>query len=254
MNDYTVKVCDILESVQVPIINPENPWLIKGIDEIISDGMDYFFSFEFPWYTEKTDLSLYDFKNLFLHKNYLESIGQENFAQFQLVLQSKLMEVMPRYTELYKTIKIEYDPLINRFWKNTRNEKGSGNSNTTGNSTTSGNSVENLQQDTQDVHSRNPEISVATQDFASEMDRGQKKNENTASTNVNGTTESNSNSSYTNNVNEDKEGFEGESQTDNILKYRKAILNLNQMLCDELHPVCFLHYYGGTYFRNEDIR
>ena len=114
LNDYTIRICDILESLQIPIIDKANPWKVKSIDEIINEGMDYFFNFEFPWYTDKADQSLYDFKNLFLHMFYLESIGQENFAQFQLVLQSKLMEVMPTYTELYKTIQMEYDPLINR--------------------------------------------------------------------------------------------------------------------------------------------
>lgn len=253
MNDYTVRVCDILESLQVPIINQENPWKIKGIDEIINEGMEYFFSFDFPWYTDKSDSSLYDFKNLFLHLNYLESIGQENFSQFQLVLQSKLMEVMPRYTELYKTIKMDYNPLINRTVEITRNESGQGNASTSGTSRTTGNSKENLQQDTQDVLSRNPEISVANSDFASEMNRGQKTNVNSINTTADGKTSSTSSSDYKNDWIEKRQGYEGESQTDNIMKYRDAILNLNQMLCDELHPVCFLHYYGGSYFRNEDV-
>ena len=253
LNDYTVRICDILENLCVPIINKDNPWNIMSVDEIINKGMDYFFNFEFPWYTDKSDQSLHEFKNLFLHMNYLESIGQENFAQFQLVLQSKLMEVMPTYTELYKTIKMEYDPLINRVYSVERQEHGSGSSSTDGSSNTIGKSTENLMQDTQDVHSENPEVTVTDNNFASQMDRGQKKNVNSINTEAGGTTKSDSESSYQNAGSEKRTGYEGESQTDNIVKYRKAILNLNKQLCDELHPICFLHYQGGMYFNGEIV-
>ena len=253
MNDYTIRICDILEECSYPIIDKDNPWKIKSVDDIIKDGMEYFFSFDFPWYTDKSDQSLNDFKNLFLRLNYLESIGQENFSQLQLVMQAKLMEIMPRYKELYKTIQMEYDPLINRKYTVTRQEQGSGNSSTNGTSTTNGNSTENLQQDTQDVHSENPEVSVADNNFASQMDRGKKKNVNTVNTKADGTTSSESDSNYQNSGNETRTGYEGESMTDNIVKYRNAILNLNKMICDELHPVCFLHYFGGMYFFNEEV-
>lgn len=253
MNDYTIRICDILEECSYPIIGKDNPWKIKSVDDIIKDGMEYFFSFDFPWYTDKSDQSLNDFKNLFLRLNYLESIGQENFSQFQLVMQAKLMEIMPRYKELYKTIQMEYDPLINRKYTVTRQEQGSGNSSTNGTSTTNGNSTENLQQDTQDVHSENPEVSVADNNFASQMDRGKKKNVNTVNTKADGTTSSESDSNYQNSGNETRTGYEGESMTDNIVKYRNAILNLNKMICDELHPVCFLHYFGGMYFFNDEV-
>lgn len=253
LNDYTIRICDILESLQVPIIDKTNPWKVKSVDEIINEGMDYFFSFEFPWYTDKTDKSLYEFKNLFLHMFYLESIGQENFAQFQLVLQSKLMEVMPTYTELYKTIQMEYDPLVNRVYSIERQGRGWGFSSTDGTSDTTGKSTENLMQDTQDVHSENPEVTVTDNNFASQMDRGQKKNVNSINTEANGKTKSESDSSYQNTDSEKRKGFEGESQTDNIIKYRNAILNLNKQLCDELHPICFLHYQGGMYFNGENV-
>ena len=253
MNDYTIRICDILEECSYPIIDKDNPWKIKSVDDIIKDGMEYFFSFDFPWYTDKTDQSLSDFKNLFLRMNYLESIGQENFSQFQLVMQSKLMEIMPRYKELYKTIQMEYDPLINRSYRVERQEQGLGNSNTKGTSETKGDSTENLQQDTQDVHSENPEVSVADNNFASQMDRGKKKNVNSVNTKANGTTSSKSDSYYQNGGTETRKGYEGESMTDNIVKYRNAILNLNKMICDELHPVCFLHYFGGMYYFNEEV-
>lgn len=247
MNDYTIRVCDILESLCVPIILKENPLAVMGVDEIIEKGMDYFFSFDFPWYTNKNDKSLYDFKNLFLHLNYLESIGQENFSQFQLVLQSKLMEVMPTYTELYKTLLMEYDPRINRTHKLKREETGNGNASSSGTSKSTGKSTENLNTDSQNVHSENPEISVTDNNFASSMDRGKQKNVNDISTNADGTTSSTSKTDYGNNIDETYEGFEGESVTDSIVKYRNAILNLNKQLCDELHKVCFLHYYGVVF-------
>lgn len=253
VNDYTVRICDILESFSVPVINQSNPFEFLSIDQVIEKGMDSFFNFDFPWYTDKEDQSLKDFKSLFLHANYLESIGQENFTQFQLVMQSKLMEIMPEYEELYKTIKMDYDPLINRYYEISVEEDGNGEANSTGTSNTTGTSNEDLQQDTQDVFSRNPEVSVTDNNFASEMNRGQRKNVNSINTSADGNTSTQSTSTYNNNKKEIKKGFEGESQSENIIKYRKAILNLNKMICDELHKVCFLHYYGGVYYRNENI-
>lgn len=300
--NVTLRIKDILQNIY--FFNNEyveSPCTSVSVDEIIDKTKDVFFDFQFPWYADdKTGLE--EFKSLFLHKFYMRQIGSETIALFKLYVQSKLMEKMPTYKQLYETTLFEYDPLVNRkittTTEETENREQGKESNNVVNITGSGNTTENNKNvskgssegnqdrtnniqterttdiNNQAVHSENPEITMANNDYASNMDRERKQetgngtedttenvsNSKTVNNTVTEDNESNSeaNSNETGNLTENEkeekqrnnnevmEGFYGDSQADAILKFRETILNLNEMICNDLKDL-FLTYYGGLY-------
>lgn len=284
IESITITIKDILESYSFPDVMPHNdPWNSLTTDQIIENGKDKFFDFTFPWYSNDNE-GLEDFKNLFLRRYYMRQIGTETTSLFKLYMQAKLMEKMPIYKQLYDSSLLEYNPLVNRKLSTIRtieNEKentvkttatGMSNSNNTEERTTAGETSgtssttneRNNEVNNQSVHSENPEVTVANNDYASSMDREKKTDEenSTESVEASGTenvtenlegnqgTESSANSEETGdsreneNVNEEIEGFYGESQAEAILKFRETMLNLNKMICDDMESL-FLGYYGG---------
>lgn len=298
--NITIKIKDILQSYSFPNVIPhDEPWKSLSVDEIIDNGKDYFFDFSFPWYADD-NTGLEEFKQLFLHKYYMRQIGCETTSLFKLYVQSRLMEKMPTYKQLYETTLLEYDPLSNRKlvteYNETRDVSGNvsgteerksqtdGNGNTTvtndsnrgkeSNSSGSSNTTSNLNTETnnQAIHSENPEVTVANNDYASSMDREKKVTNETGNENVeangnetvnekiteNNETNSSASSTVNENVSSSKDnsekeevsrhenvnGFYGDSMTDNIIKFREAILNLNEMICNDMKDL-FLSYYGG---------
>lgn len=58
------------------------------------------FSFDYPFYDN--DLKE-QFENKFIKHYFFDEIGQETIGRFKLMLQSRLYDIMPKYTQLYKT-------------------------------------------------------------------------------------------------------------------------------------------------------
>lgn len=246
--NITITVKDILQSYSFPNVIPhQNPWESMSADQIITAGKDQFFNFTFPWYSDD-NAGLEEFKELFLHKYYMRQIGQETTGQFKLFLKSRLLEKMPYYKELYKTTLLEYDPLINRKWSRMTDELSEGNElvsqKATGNSKTQ--STISTETNNQAVHSENPEVTVANNDYASTMDRERRKTDENGNASSKSQAQSNEerNKNENRNVKESMEGFEGNNQSEAIMKYREAIVNINEMLCNDMRDL-FLGYYGG---------
>lgn len=273
--NITITVKDILQSYSFPNVIPhQNPWESMTADQIITAGKDHFFDFTFPWYSED-NVGLDEFKELFLHKYYLRQIGQETTGQFKLFLKSRLLEKMPYYKELYKTTIIEYDPLVNKnlikeiLSDVSENEEMSSNKTESYDSTleqsASGNSklssTINTETNNQSVHSENPEITVSNNDYASSMDREKRKTDEEGVSDSNSSAKSSeSKKELSTNVaknsiektknNKGKEilkGFDGDYQSEAILKFRQTITNINEMICDDMKDL-FLGYYGGVYY------
>lgn len=263
--NVTITIGEILESYSFPNVIPhDKPWDSMSVDQIVEAGKDGFFDFTFPWYSP-SNTGLEDFKDLFLRKFYMEQIGQETTAQFKLYMQARLMEKMPLYSQLWESTQYEYDPLVNRKLTTTikenegesrdKNRQANGTTDVHGTGNSSSESTENDTTNNQAVHSENPEVSVATKDYAATMDRGKSTKNNTANTDTNVTDSSTSTGQTTENESEDiyrkhesgeeVVGFYGESQADAILKYRETILNINQMICEDMKDL-FLGWYGGV--------
>lgn len=58
------------------------------------------FSFDYPFYDSELKEQ---FENKFIKHYFFDEIGQETIGRFKLMLQSRLYDIMPKYTQLYKT-------------------------------------------------------------------------------------------------------------------------------------------------------
>lgn len=219
------------------------------VDEYIKQGKDKFFNFTFPWYSND-NTGLDEFKELFLHKFYMYQIGQETPELFKLNVQSVLMDEMSTWTQLYESTLYKYDPLTNR--KLTRTDKytdeSSNNASLTSNITRndSESTINHGTIDSQSIDSDNPQVTIQTKDYAATMNRGSSQSDETITSNRD--TDENRNDKTTNTLSGThngtliEEGFVGNNYTDNILKYREAILNLNSEICERLRPLFLLVY------------
>ena len=246
--NVTITIKDILQSYSFPNVIPhQKPWESMSADQIITAGKDQFFDFTFPWYSED-NAGLDEFKELFLHKYYMRQIGQETTGQFKLYLKSRLLEKMPYYKELYNTTLIDYDPLVNRKWSKMLDELSNGSELISQEASGISESQSTISTETnnQAFHSENPEVTIANNDYASNMDRERKKADDIGNTTSESQGQGNEerNKNENRNVVESMEGFEGNNQTDVIMRYREAILNINEMICNDMADL-FLGYYGG---------
>ena len=140
---------------------------------------------------------------------------------------AKMHELMPYYTKLYDAIQND-NPFTNINMTYTGTEKG--NEKTTTNSTDAGKSEVKSNQNYQNIDSDNPQVTIATQDYANAMSRGEVVN-NTTTT---------ANNSHAGNDNKDSKidretketGLRGKSTSEAIKEYRDQIQNINRELIE----------------------
>lgn len=218
------------------------------LDKLIHKTIECVFDFSFPFYSDKAE-DLAEFKRMFVLNNYNRSIACETIGQFKVRMLAILTKRMPYYEQLYKTTLIEFDPLKNKVYTIDRNIKKDEQDNTSesvqnhDSGNTSQNSTSNAQK--QDIHSRNPQVNFAGTDYASDMDRGRSEDSSNVNTNV----KSDRNGTRNQDVNRDSNtddvskitGMDVVNPSELIMAYRKLIVNINSMLCDDLEELfsCF---------------
>lgn len=223
LSKYTTTVKDICES----FIPSQELWNMDlSVQRIIDKTQDKFFDFDFPFYS-KDRKDLYTFKNYFLLRYWNNYIGFETLGMWKTAFMAKMHELMPYYTKLYNAIQND-NPFTNIYVTFTEAEKG--NEKTTTNSTDAGNSEVKNNQNYQNIDSDNPQVTVATQDYASTMSRGETVNDTTTSAKNNHAGNDNKDSKRDR---ETKEiGLRGKSTSEAIEEYRNQIQNINRELVE----------------------
>ena len=193
-----------------------------SVQRIIEKSQAKFFDFDFPFYS-KDAKDLYTFKTYFLLRYWNNYIGFETLGMWKTAFQAKMYELTPYYRKLYDAIQND-NPFTNINATFTEAEKG--NEKTTTNSIDAGNSNVKNNQNYQNIDSDNPQVTVATQDYASAMSRGETIN-NTTTT---------ANNSHAEKDNKDRKidretkeiGLRGKSTSEAIAEYRDQIQNINK--------------------------
>lgn len=201
-------------------------------DTLIQQTMNDFFNFDFEWYTDEVDtvtgekIGLQEFKRRFLEKYMMWEIGYETIELFRLYLAGHLRINMPRWKELYKVISRDFDVLTDR--KIERLDKRVGKNEKTGRYSDTGNSTTN----SQGILSDNPQVTIATQDYASNMSR----NESVGETVNEG--DNNLSEEYNHDMDSKETGY-FRTPASMIMEWEKAIINLNKEIVDSCEE-CFL--------------
>ncbi len=223
MSKYTTTVKDICES----FIPSQELWCMDlSVQRTIEKSQAKFFDFDFPFYSNDAK-DLYTFKTYFLLRYWNNYIGFETLGMWKTAFLARMYELIPYYTKLYDAVQND-NPFTNINVTFTEAEKG--NEKTTSNSTDAGNSEVKNNQNYQNIDSDNPQVTIATQDYASAMSRGETIN-NTTTTAKN---------SHVGNDNKDRKrdrdtketGLRGKSTSEAIADYREQIQNINRELVE----------------------
>lgn len=223
MSKYTTTVKDICES----FIPSQELWSVDlSVQRTIEKSQAKFFDFDFPFYSNDAK-DLYTFKTYFLLQYWNNYIGFETLGMWKTAFLSRMHELMPYYTKLYDAIQND-NPFTNI--NVTFTEAETGNEKTTTDSTDAGNSEVKNNQNYQNIDSDNPQVTVATQDYASAMSRGETINSTTTTAKNN----------HAGNDNKDRKrdrvtketGLRGKSTSEAIAEYREQIQNINRELVE----------------------
>jgi hypothetical protein len=223
LSKYTTTVKDICES----FVPPQELWSMDlSVQRIIDKTQGKFFDFDFPFYSEDRK-DLYTFKTYFLLRYWNNYIGFETLGMWKTAFIAKMYELTPYYTKLYNAIQND-NPFTNIYVTFTEAEKE--NEKTTTNSTDAGESKVKNNQNYQNIDSDNPQVTVATQDYASAMSRGETVNDTTTSAKNNHAGNDNKDSKRDRETKET--GLRGKSTSEAIAEYREQIQNINRELVE----------------------
>lgn len=223
LSKYTTTIKEICES----FISPQELWSMDlSVQRIIDKTQGNFFDFDFPFYS-KDGKDLYTFKTYFLLRYWNNYIGFETLGMWKTAFMAKMYELIPYYTKLYDAIQDD-NPFTNVNITITEAEKG--NEKTTTKATDTGTSEVKNNQNYQNIDSDNPQVTVATQDYASAMSRGETVNNTTTTAKNDHTGNDNKDSKRDRDTKEI--GLRGISTSEAIEKYRDQIQNINRELVE----------------------
>lgn len=185
LSKYTTTIYNILQNI-VP--NSEN----LTPDQLIAHGVKVFFDFSFPWYNDTGD-GKSEFMSAYLTRYLNNEIGQETLGMHKQFFKGLMCENVEEMKQKYALLGDMPNVAGERRVKHNEsiNDTETNSTDTTQDITST--DVSNQKQNTQSIHSDNPQVTISTSDYASEMDRGEatvNNNTNTAS-NSRGQTDSN---------------------------------------------------------------
>lgn len=185
MSKYTTTIYNILQNI-VP--NSEN--LTPG--ELVEQGVNVFFDFSFPWYNETGD-GKSEFMTAYLTRYLNNEIGQETLGMHKQFFKGLMYENIEEMKQKYSLLGDMPNVAGERRVTHNENINDTETSNTDAKQDIVSTDVSNQKQNSQSIHSDNPQVTISTNDYASEMDRGETTvNNNTNSTsNSTGQTDSN---------------------------------------------------------------
>lgn len=263
MSKYTTQLRYICESV----IDSSESVGENNIEEVIQLAIPHIFDFNFPIYNENHRNVL---ETKILRHYYMREIGVETVGLWKHYLNMKLNEIMPYYNELYKSAAYLINPLddvdyqrvidgvdtLNRTEIDTSSQSGDAN-----NSTNSRSNVEtdnNTNNEQLAGASSTPQGRLTDLKDGKYLTTGTHAQENSNSHGNTDTTVNAGSTTFTHNrgefnTKEDKDGtkhivesvkgkmYRG-SKAKLITEYRKAILNIDMMIIDELSTLFMLIY------------
>ena len=215
-----------------------------SIPEVIEKARPKIFDFTFPMFDDAYKPVL---ETKILKHFYTREIGEETVSLWKLRLDAKLNEIMPYYNKLYETELITFNPLYmtdlhternvlrnNQFTSETASE----------NAGSREGSVNNVSDDWT-VYSETPQGSLSGVEDETYLTNATHSYGNTegseSSESTTGSSSSNTSGSGndTENYVDHVYGYAGSNPSENIMKFRDALLNIDMQIIDDLKPLFF---------------
>lgn len=185
MSKYTTTIYNILQNI-VP--NSEN----LTPDELVEQGVNVFFDFSFPWYNETGD-GKSEFMTAYLTRYLNNEIGQETLGMHKQFFKGLMYENVEEMRQKYSLLGDMPNVAGERRVKHNENINDTETSNTDAKQDIVSTDVSNQKQNSQSIHSDNPQVTISTNDYASEMDRGEATTNNNTNSTSNSTGQTDSN-------------------------------------------------------------
>lgn len=211
LSKYTTTIYNILQNI-VPNSESLSP------DELVDQGVNAFFDFSFPWYNNTGD-GKSEFMSAYLTRYLNNEIGQETLGMHKQFFKGLMCESMEEMSQKYRLLGGMPNVAGERMVKHNENINDTETSNTDVKQDAVSTDTSNQKQNSQSIHSDNPQVTISTNDYASEMDRGEATTNNTTNTISNSSGKNNSNRVG----NTIRTLSENETDTRNSEKYFKAI-------------------------------
>lgn len=186
-----------------------------------------------------------ELNNKILNYYKYREIGFETFGRFLDELETALIEIMPRYNQLYFSADQDFNVTYNVDYKRTidRNKEGTNNLETTSSATDTSNTSSSINSYSKDVESQTPQgqLNITAQninsvDYADKVNWNSNQSSDSATSTGNSSTTGNSsgdNTEQESTIETTKGNFGVVSAQDLILKYRQTILNIDQMIIND---------------------
>ena len=186
-----------------------------------------------------------ELNNKILNYYKYREIGFETFGRFLDELETALLEIMPKYNQLYFSADQDFNVTYNVDYKRTidRNKEGSNNLETTSQASDLTNTSASVNSYSKYINSKTPQgdLDIIAQNinnvsYADEVNWNQNQSTDTANSSGSSSTSGNSTSDNTeqeSTVETTKGNFGVVSAQDLILKYRQTILNIDQMIIND---------------------
>lgn len=185
LSKYTTTIYNILQNI-VP--NSEN----LTPDKLVEQGVNIFFNFSFPWYNETGD-GKSEFMVAYLTRYLNNEIGQETLGMHKQFFKGLMYENIEEMKQKYALLGDMPNVAGERRVTHNENINDTETSNTDAKQDIVSTDVSNQKQNSQSIHSDNPQVTISTNDYASEMDRGEATVNNTTNSTSNSTGQTDSN-------------------------------------------------------------
>lgn len=185
MSKYTTTIYNILQNI-VPNSESLTP------DELVEQGVSVFFDFSFPWYNETGD-GKSEFMTAYLTRYLNNEIGQETLGMHKQFFKGLMYENIEEMRQKYSLLGDMPNVAGERRVTHNENINDTETSNTDAKQDIVSTDVSNQKQNSQSIHSDNPQVTISTNDYASEMDRGEATVNNSTNSTSNSTGQTDSN-------------------------------------------------------------
>lgn len=185
LSKYTTTIYNILQNI-VP--NSEN----LTPDQLVENGVPAFFDFSFPWYNDTGD-GKSEFMHAYLTRYLNNEIGQETLGMHKQFFKGLMYENVEEMQQKYSLLGVMPNVAGERSVKHNENINDTETGSTEVTQDIASTDASSQKQDTQSIHSDNPQVTVGTTDYASEMDRGEAVSNNNTNSSSNSTGKSDSN-------------------------------------------------------------
>ena len=251
MSKYTTELRYICESLAGKLESEG----YNSIEEIIDNSHNKIFSFDYPIFDPDYKAGL---EKKIIKRYYTREICAETYGRWKLFLESKMLEIMPYYNQLYNSELIKYDIFEDVNYERTGNRTGeeTGETSNTGESTHTGidtlDGVYTTDNTTWSKYSDTPQGSVQniendsylTNATKNTLDEESHSNEERTSNYTDNRTDNGEHSKNTlENYSELIKGkYPGKSYMNMIQEFRETFLNIDKMVIDELSDLFMMIY------------